>query len=240
MGDWDKINPDMKGTQPESNTPKEDDVAPVKLGKRAVGLVLVVAMLLGIILIVVLQSCSVQKKVKVTSPSPTPEITISETNETTGNTGEIEPEFSENTVENESSTSCRDQNSNSVSTAVDDEEDDVETTDVKDLGEETNKDVVSNETTEKVPERLSEVAEPVLGELKSTTAMISSKKIYNLDNTSYAYSITLVLLTGENETTSVEYFCPKKTFDAVSTADSVTAQYQVDSNGIVSIATISN
>lgn len=241
MDDWSSINPNMNGgtEPPKKDEQNKQDVAPVNLSKKKVGVLLVIVLAIAIVLIVVIQSCSIQREVNVPSPTPTPEITISDTGNSVGNTGEEEPEFSENMVENEGSASGRDEEANSASNSVvDSGESNVVDEEVEPTVDPTEEPVAGEPATEK-GSGLQEVAEPVLGELQQTTAMVSSKKVYNINDSSYAYAISLVLLTGENQTTSVEYFCPRKTYDALSTADSVTVQYQVDSNGIISVASVS-
>ena len=264
MDDWGNMNPDMQGNQSEGENPNQDvnnvenDVTPVSLSKKMVGVVIIIILVLFIIVLVALQSCSVEREVKYSPVSPTPEIGISNTSETSGNGGEVESEFNENTVDFGSSSGSSGENANSGETSGSDLEEDTDSTESSTVSEDSHSSEASvggkEETTDMGTsssdgestegnnmsgEGITEVAEPVLGEVYETTGMVSSKKIYNVNNNSYAYVVSLVLLTGENETTSVEYFCPRKTFDALNTADSVVVQYQVDSNGIVSIASVS-
>ena len=119
MDDWSSINPDMNGgtDHPKKDEQNEQDVA-VNLSKKKVGVLLVLVLAIAIVLIVVIQSCSIQREVNVPSPTPTPEITISDTGNSVGNTGEEEPEFSENMVENEGSAGGRDEEANSASNSV--------------------------------------------------------------------------------------------------------------------------
>lgn len=83
-----------------------------------------------------------------------------------------------------------------------------------------------------------EIGEPVLGESITVNALVSSKKSYLVDGKSYAYSIG-VLLPNENGYEIVNYYCPKKTYDAVSSGESIKVDYQVDEKGKVSINSIS-
>lgn len=86
---------------------------------------------------------------------------------------------------------------------------------------------------------MSEMGEdPSLSEERSTSVIVSSKNIYKVDNSSYAYSLSLLMLADgqEDESATVKYFCSRNSFDAVSKGDNLTMKYQVDSNGVVSVS----
>lgn len=85
---------------------------------------------------------------------------------------------------------------------------------------------------------LLKVDAPELGETLESSVIISSKEIFKVDSKSYAYSVGLIIPSGDGYEI-VKYFCPKKTYDALNTGDAVNAQYQVDANGVISISTIS-
>lgn len=241
MDDWSNINPDMQGggTPPNNNQNEDQDVKPVKLSKGKVAAVIVALMVVAIILIMTVQSCSIQREVNNSSVSPTPQVTITEASQESGNGGGNDGNFSENTSDSGVSSGSRDQNSNSAVTVTPSLEEENSYEEEGDSRVDSETEEVPEQVVENDSEGLREVAEPILGDVYETTAMVSSKKVYNFNDESYAYAITLVLLTGENETTTVDYLCPRKTFDALSTADTVTVQYQMDSNGVVSISTVS-
>lgn len=83
-----------------------------------------------------------------------------------------------------------------------------------------------------------ETDEPSLGGNNSLNALVSSKKSYLVDGKSYAYSLSIVL-PGKDNYNIVNYYCPKKTYDAISAGDTVKVDYQLDKNGAVSINFIS-
>lgn len=83
-----------------------------------------------------------------------------------------------------------------------------------------------------------ETDEPSLGGNNSVNALVSSKKSYLVDGKSYAYSLSIVL-PGKDNYNIVNYYCPKKTYDAISAGDTVKVDYQLDKNGAVSINFIS-
>ena len=84
---------------------------------------------------------------------------------------------------------------------------------------------------------LNEVALPELSEKLNTNGIVVSKKSYKYEG-SYIYGVTVSMLVGE-QTKSVQYFCPKNTYDALSSTDTITVEYQLDSGGNISISSIS-
>lgn len=79
---------------------------------------------------------------------------------------------------------------------------------------------------------------PTLGENKVVNALVSSKKSYLVDGKFYTYTLSIVL-PGNESYNIVDYFCPKKTYDAVKAGDTVKIDYQLDKSGAVSINFIS-
>lgn len=260
MGDWSRMNPDM-GSPDEGNPgggspsggPGGDwgsgdsgnngnDVKPVSLSKKKVAVVLVAVLVLGIIVITMIQSCSIRRNVNSGSNSQTPQVTITEAPKNPTNTGENGVKIEETGGENGSPVGSRGESSNSAVSGndkqgdVSEEPDVVETTREPEVGKEVKED--SESEASGVSEGLVEVAEPVLGDVWETTGMVSSKNIYTWNDSSYVYSVDLVLLTGDSQTVTVEYFCPRKTFDALNTADSLSVQYQMDSDGVISIVSV--
>lgn len=97
---------------------------------------------------------------------------------------------------------------------------------------------VENAENEKSQLVFAETEEPSLGGNNTVNALVSSKKSYLVDGKSYAYSLSIVL-PGNDNYNIVDYYCPKKTYDAVSAGESVKVDYQVDKNGAISINFIS-
>jgi len=85
---------------------------------------------------------------------------------------------------------------------------------------------------------IEKVDEPVLKGINETEALVSGKSSYMLDGKSYVYSIKIILPQGEGFDI-IDYFCPKKTYDAVSSGESIKLDYQVDEEGRISINSIS-
>lgn len=97
---------------------------------------------------------------------------------------------------------------------------------------------VENAKEEKSQTVFAEIDEPSLGGNNSVNALVSSKKSYLVDGKSYAYSLSIVI-PGKDNYNIVNYYCPKKTYDAVNAGDSVKVDYQMDKNGAISINFIS-
>lgn len=95
----------------------------------------------------------------------------------------------------------------------------------------------SNSDTTKVTD-IHKVSTPDLSESRTSSAMISSKSVLRVDNSSYAYCVNLVILVGEDDYKDIRYFCPKKTYDGVLEGDTLSVEYQTDSEGVVSISSI--
>ena len=81
------------------------------------------------------------------------------------------------------------------------------------------------------------VSEPVLGELREVSAAVLSKNVYKV-NRSYGYMIELVVVNNDKEIV-LNYFCPRKTYDALRIGDTVRVQYQSSEDGTISIASVS-
>lgn len=78
----------------------------------------------------------------------------------------------------------------------------------------------------------------LLGGIKQVDALVSSKKTYLVDDKSYAYSLALVIPSND-EYKIVNYYCPKKTYDAIMSGEVVKVDYYVDNNGVIAVDSIS-
>lgn len=87
-------------------------------------------------------------------------------------------------------------------------------------------------------EFMKEVDEPELGEKGTTSSVVASKQIFTVKDTCYAYLVNLVVLTKNNDAITLQYFCPRKTYDALSKGESVNIEYQRDSDGRISIISV--
>lgn len=85
---------------------------------------------------------------------------------------------------------------------------------------------------------LSEVVEPVFSKVIKTSGIVSDKNVYMMGN-SYVYEIKILMVISDGVNETCSYFCPKKTYDALKTSDTVSVSYQVDNAGNISVSTIS-
>lgn len=92
-------------------------------------------------------------------------------------------------------------------------------------------------STEELQGGLTEKVSITLSDVIESRGMVIGKHCYLYDD-SYIYGLTIsVLIDGDAET--LQYFCPRKTYDALESMDSVNVMYQFDSNGNYSIYSIS-
>lgn len=202
-----------------------EDVVEEKKGisPKKASIVIAVGILLVLIILLTIRSCSISKKVDSGEVSQNGvRVVSSEANQNPapveGNTVKQEelPAEAENT-----------DTSNSSETGVNEENT-----------------VTPEPSKEEVPEvvegnlSISEVEEPALGEELSTSTLVSGKSIYRVDDVSYTYSVQLIFPDGD-KFKIVKYFCPRKTWESVNSGDSINAVYQVDAEGVISVSSIS-
>lgn len=211
--------------------PQEDDIEPVKLGKKKTGIICVVLILCVIIICLTVRGCSISKEVK--SPSSSSDVTISQEE----NNGKIPTNVKDTEVKNsENITSSTESNSTSSKEVT---EDNLEVKDSETIVmQEPTTNTTSNEGTDSNNKPLTVADNPILGSSIDTTGIVSGKTTY-LIGTSYLYEVSIVVVTGNNESAICKYYCPKNTYDALSMGDSLSVTYQTDSTGNSSISTIS-
>ena len=210
------------GTNAESDT--QSEIKPVKLSRMATAGILVVLIFLVMILIITVKGCSLEKKV---NSSSTEESQIS--------ASEMVVEDSEKSDENSSKNGEKTSVSSEVVTASDDDATSSISTDISEnpqsgSSDSSNSSIVSGSS-------LSEVVLPEFGEMLESKGIVIAKHSYTYEG-SYVYGVSLSVLIGDS-TQTVQYFCPKKTYDALSSTDTVSVSYQQDSAGNVSVVSIS-
>lgn len=200
------------GAPKQNNEGEGTEVKPVKLSRWATVSILIACVIGVLILVLTIHSCNIEKKVE--SSQNTTETKI---------VSEVSTETAQNVVEMPSEQTEKPTAVQEVTTTPTEL-----TTDAK------------AETSVKVDvssSGLNEVALPELSEKLNTNGIVVSKKSYKYEG-SYIYGVTVSMLVGE-QTKSVQYFCPKNTYDALSSTDTITVEYQLDSGGNISISSIS-
>lgn len=224
--EWNK----MMGIQPqedgvvEDNTTPVEEVQPVNFGKKLTGFIIIGFILVLMIIIFVVASRVTSRDENSGQNSNTSEIGISSSGSVAGSTTEDVRENSEKTTVSDGSVS-----SGSVQSSTGEEN-----------GSVTPEVTVEPKATPEASENdFHEVSEPSLGEVGEVSSMISAKRVYKINGNSYVYGIELVVLRKDGDADKVMYFCPRGTYDALQVGDSVRISYQMDSEGSISIVSMS-
>lgn len=242
--DWGSADEFNEGQDQEvsqqAQEPKKVDVKPVNLPKKII-MFLMIGVCIAVIVVTILASnASVEKEVNQGDYSQSELMADDDYNQDYANTGEDESNFSENVPD-----------SNEVSSSL------PEDSPSGNNGGNTSNEVVSSNANPQGNEEFhtpgengnpyenlnngSEfmaVNEPVLGEEQETTGMVLTKSVYR-KGTTYIYNIQLSIVFGELAQT-VEYFCPKGTYDALNSGDIVNVIYAMDGAGNFSVTSIYN
>lgn len=212
--DFEKLVDDGTEVTPDSNT---QEVKPVKLGKGAVAGILMGILFIVAILILTVASCQVEKKENVSQNDGSVISSSTAVSEPVSNVGE-------NSVKNEEQTTVFSE---------------VATTSSENSNSANSQNPVENSQNSVVDSNsgLKEVALPAFGNELNSKGIVISKHVYSYEG-SYIYGINVSVLIGDT-TKTVQYFCPKNTYDALNTTDTLSVVYQQDSSGGVSIVSIS-
>ena len=192
-----------------------------------------------IIAILFFRGCSVSKEVNSPQGDQTREVVEEESNQNESITIETESESDENSAKSSESSTSSSQESNTGSQINSFNQNQVSEPQSQ-QGSASESQNTSNNKTSSSPEGISitEVSDPVLSDVIESSGMVSSKNIYLSNGGSYVYSINLLVLQGDDSYATVEYFCPKTSYDAVTTGDTLIVSYQSDSNGNISISSV--
>ena len=190
------------------------------------GAVVMTLIFIALIIAITVKSCSITKREK--NDSNVKSTVTTETGSTyniSSNNGEKDFNKSENSSESVGS------DSSAVEGGKTEESSSSSTTEVT---------IVDKTSTEAIPtnEETVDTVEPSLGEALTTSAIVSGKKVHLVED-NYLYDIRLLFVVGNGDSRLCSYFCPRKTYDALSTGDTVTVEYQLDAEGNMSITTIS-
>lgn len=212
--DFENLVDDGTEVTPDSNV---QEVKPVKLGKGAVAGILMGILFIVAILILTVASCQVEKKENVSQNDGSVISSSTAVSEPVSNAGE-------NSVKNEEQTTVFSE---------------VSTTSSENSNSANSQNSVENSQNSVADSNsgLKEVALPAFGNELNSKGIVISKHVYSYEG-SYIYGINVSVLIGDT-TKTVQYFCPKNTYDALNTTDTLSVVYQQDSSGGVSIVSIS-
>ena len=224
--EWNKmmgIKPQDNGVVEDSSTPVEE-VQPVNFGKKLTGFIIIGFILILMIIIFVVASRVTGGSKNSGQNSNTSEIGIS-------SSGSVASDSTADVRENSEKYTVSDGSASSGSVESSTGEENVSVT-----PEVT---VEPKATTEESESDFQEVSEPSLGDVGDVSSMISAKRVYKINGNSYVYGIELVVLRNNGDADKVMYLCPRGTYDALSVGDSVRISYQMDSEGSISIVSMS-
>lgn len=185
------------------------------MSMKKAGTIVSSLILLLIIIVVAFRSCSISKK----------DTTTSNSSSTSSSTSSIKGEDSNREVLDNDNTSGNKEVSNN---------------DNINKKEEPNNDSINGKDVNTTSESttLVKVDEPSLNKMESTKVLVSSKGVFKLDNI-YLYSLGLIFPKETGEGYSIiNYYCSKKTYDAISKGDTVIVNYQLDGKNNISISSI--
>lgn len=207
------------------------------MSMKKAGITIFSLIIMIIIILLTVRGCSITKKAEENSvQKESPEVVLQGENNTTEKETSKDDdvknkvESDEKSTSNSSNTGVEKDKTSSVGTA----EEKVEPSTNSENAE------VGNIDTNNIgsADLFMEVDEPSLGSSSTIDALVSGKKSYLVENKSYAYSISIII-PNEGKYNIVDYYCPKKTYDAVSTGESIKVEYQLDDSGNISISSIS-
>lgn len=218
----------------ESQEDQEQEEAPVKLSKIKAGFVFVAFLIVVMIVIMTIRGCSVSREVNSSQEVQTQETQQTQEENTITSTGEEDSKKSNNVAVEEGSESSGVDNTNEANISDSSTDSEVQSNKVEQL------EITENTSSVNTGMDLQEVSEPQLSEAITTTAVVSSKSIFLSKEGSYVYQVDFLVITDEEGNYStLSYYCPKTTYDALAQGDSVNVEYQTDSTGNISVSSVS-
>lgn len=229
---------ELQGVQ-ETGTPAgTTDVKPVKLSRGKTGLLIVAVLIMLALILITIKGCNLEKTSNKRPNQGSANTAVTTAQISAENSGDIGNDNSENAPVFPSVDSTSAENPTTGNVVTDQPEVSQGNSQGGNSGGNNNsqpsENPGSNADTKDV---LVEVPAPALSEEISTTGIVVGKHSYSF-NGSYIYGVHISIIYGD-ATKSVYYFCPKKTFDALNSTDTLTVRYALDSAGNVSISSIS-
>ena len=236
--DWGSSDDFNEGQEQEVEQPLQKpakvDVKPVSLPKKIIMFLLIGVCVAVIVVTILASNASVEKEVNQDDYYQSELMADDEYNQTDPNGVEGEPNLSENLPDSGEVSSSLPQDVNGGNPS------DNSSVDIPQGNEEQHTPGENGNPYEDLrdTEKFTAVNEPILGEEQETTGMVLTKGVYR-KGTTYIYNIQLSIVYGELAQT-VDYFCPKGTYDALSSGDIVNVIYAMDGAGNFSVTSIYN
>lgn len=243
-------------SQPQGGTPQgSQEPPPVKLSRGKTGLLIVGLLIIVVIILITIKGCSVEKKTNEPQNQGSTNSTVISNisgGENNGGNGVKNPDISgvsqpmgSTPLENPNVPNNPDtigENPGSIPNTITPSGNvpSNPSTESTTVGEPSSSSSGGNATIGEPPlvteGILTEVGVPQLSTEIETNGIVVGKHVYYY-NGSYVYGVYVSILFGD-ATKSVYYFCPRKTFDALHSADAIKVTYSFDSAGNVSITSI--
>ena len=257
------------GQQPQQDSPannsngsinplKDDtEVAPVALGKKATGAVLIgIAIAFIFVFLMFGRLFTGSSKRNSDNVNSTNGVSL-EASGATGNSSNNVGENPENSSFSSSSVSSSDVSSESgnfsseirenANSSADGNREDLNSTPtekptgtVRDSSESTedSDDMPAQADNKSSNEMIAVEEDPVFESTGNMSGLVADKKVFWIDDLSYVYRLDIALTIGDGKTITVKYYCPGKTYEALQVGEAVNVSYGVDKDGYISIESI--
>lgn len=243
-----------------STNPLKDDteVAPVTLGKKATGAVLIgIAIAFIFVFLMFGRLFTGSSKRNSDNVNSTNGVSL-EASGATGNSSNNVRENPENSSFSSSSVSSSDDSSESgnfsseirenANSSADGNREDLNNTStekptgtVRDSSESTedSDDMPAQADNKSSNEMIAVEEDPIFESTGNMSGLVADKKVFWIDDLSYVYRLDIALTIGDGKTITVKYYCPGKTYEALQVGEAVNVSYGVDKDGYISIESIS-
>lgn len=243
-----------------STNPLKDDteVAPVTLGKKATGAVLIgIAIAFIFVFLMFGRLFTGSSKRNSDNINSTNGVSL-EASGATGNSSNNVRENPENSSFSSSSVSSSDDSSESgnfsseirenANSSADGNREDLNNTStekptgtVRDSSESTedSDDMPAQADNKSSNEMIAVEEDPIFESTGNMSGLVADKKVFWIDDLSYVYRLDIALTIGDGKTITVKYYCPGKTYEALQVGEAVNVSYGVDKDGYISIESIS-
>lgn len=243
-----------------STNPLKDDteVAPVTLGKKATGAVLIGIAIAFIFVFLMFGRLFTGSSKRNSDNVNSTNVVSLEASGATGNSSNNVGENPENSSFSSSSVSSSDDSSESgnfsseirenANSSADGNREDLNNTStekptgtVRDSSESTedSDDMPAQADNKSSNEMIAIEEDPVFESTGNMSGLIADKKVFWIDDLSYVYRLDIALTIGDGKTITVKYYCPGKTYEALQVGEAVNVSYGVDKDGYISIESIS-
>ena len=241
-----------------STNPLKDDteVAPVTLGKKATGAVLIGIAIAFIFVFLMFGRLFTGSSKRNSDNVNSTNVVSLEASGATGNSSNNVGENSENSSFSSSSVSDVSAESGNFSSEIrensnssaDGNREDLNNTSkesssgtVRDSSEnmESSDDMPAQADNGSSNEMIAVEEDPVFDSTGNMSGLVADKKVFWIDDLSYVYRLDIALTIGDGKTITVKYYCPGKTYEALQVGEAVNVSYGVDKDGYISIESIS-